>query len=435
MSLFGTAAVTVLMTLSAFAPAAGSRAVGPNQVPANLPILFQTDRTGTSDIYAMDALGRRQVPVITGQSNDEDPDWAPDGQSFAFSSDRDDSWQIYVVDATGGQPTQLTEGRFSNVDPVFSPDGSKVAFETNRTDNWEIFVMNADGSEQVNLTRSSGDDLDPSWSSDGRRVVFGRTGPTADLYAVDVATLRTTRLTTTKQAEVEPAASPVSSRIAFSRFEKLDYNLYVLSRPGGQATRLTSGLAYDGDPAWSPDARTIVYTSSLRGGDLELFSIPATGGKPRNLSRSHSANDSEADWRKTTRALRSPAAVDASTSVSTHGPPFVCGASSTAVWGAWTVRSGGLGNDSICGSYRKEWLRGFAGVDKLAGGTHNDRFEGGPGGDLFKSHDGYLDWLYGGQVTWSATYAVTSHTDTSLLDVAYPDKPLDLMYGINKINP
>ena len=437
MILIAGAAVTLSAMIVALDPSAGLRAGRPVQIPPTLPILFQTDRTGTSDIYAMDALGRRQLPVITGETNDEDPDWAPDGKSFVFSSDRDDSWQIYVVDTTGGQPRQLTQGRFSNVDPVLSPDGSKIAFETNRTGNWEIFVMNADGSEQVNLTRSSADDLDPSWSSNSRRLVFDRVGAlSGDLYTVDVVTRRTTRLTTTKQPEVEPAYSPVDDRIAFVRFEKGDYNLYVLNRSGTQTTALTRGLSADLDPTWSPDARTIVYTSSLRGGDLELFSIPASGGKPRNLSRSHAANDSEADWRPTTRAARTPAAVEEGDSEATHGPPFVCGAiASTAVWGVWTVLNGGLGNDSLCGTAKKEWLRGFAGADKLAGGTHRDRLEGGAQGDLFKAHDGFGDWLYGGQITFSATYVVTSHSDASLLDVAYPDKFLDARFGIDKINP
>jgi hypothetical protein len=443
MSLFTKAAVAFSLGLLAVESAVSSSAGEQAPIPPGLPILFQTDRTGTSDIYAMDELGRRQVPVVTGESNDEDPDWAPDGASFAFSSDRDETWQIYVADTAGGQPRQLTQGLFSNVDPVFSPDGSRFAFETNRTGNWEIYVMSVDGSEQVNLSRSSAQDLDPSWSPDGRRVVFDRiVPPGADLYSVDVRTRRARRLTVTKQPEVEPAYSPEDTRIAFVRFEKQNYDLYILDRTGTRATRLTSGPAADQDPSWSPDTRTIVYASSLPGADLEIFSIASAGGKPRNLTRNHVGNDSEADWGQPTRAVRRPAVIQVTASSATHGPLFVCGMiTSIQIWPPWKVLNGGPFADRLCGTASKEWLRGYGGIDKLAGGQHEDRLEGGHQADLFKSHEGQKDVLYGGQLSLnSATHAITGHSDVSLTDTAYVDKFLDVYapvatYGINKVNP
>lgn len=426
--------------LLATAPGANSHADQQREVPPDLPIIFQTDRSGTSDIYAMDAAGRRQEPVIAGASNDEDPDWSPDGEGFAFSSDRDGSWQVYFARTAGGEPTQLTEGRFSSVDPVFSPDGKRIAFETNSTGDWEIFVMNADGSRPLNLSRSRAQDLDPAWSADSRRVVWSRVRqPGADLYAATVAARRPVRLTATRAAELEPAVSPNDGRIAFVRFER-GYDLYLGDRNARKATPLTRGPAAESDPAFSPDGRTIAYTASSRGRDLELYAIPAEGGRPRNLSRNHVGNDSEADWRKPPRrgqlAEASTAAVPAS-----HGPPFVCGAiSSNETWGIWQVLNGAAGIDRLCGTAAKEWLRGFGGIDKLAGGQNGDRLEGGALGDLFKAHDGERDTLYGGQLVLNAAHAITGHSDTSLLDVAYVDKTLDLYaplarYGINKVNP
>ena len=406
-------------------------------VPPGLPILFQTDRAGTSDIYAMDALGKRQVPVVATAADDEDPDWAPDG-GFAFSSDRDNTWQIYAVDAGGGPPRQLTRGRFSSVDPIYAPDGSKIAFESDRTGNWEIWVMNADGSSPQNMSKSRTTiDLDPNWSADSSRVVFDRIAKpgsfVSSLYEVNTATGGVRRLTAgTARAKLEPAYSPRDGRLAFVGFENRNYNLFVRDAGGKRVTRLTSGAPSELDPAWSPNAQTIAFTSGALNHDLEIMSVPATGGKPRNLSHNHTANDSEPDWRATT--ARGPFSAEP-TSPLNHGPVFQCGGASNLVWGVWHVRAGNVSENRLCGYSGKDWLRGFDAWDRLQGYQGVDRFEGGGGGDWFKSHDSETDTLYGGQLTLNASHGIVSHSDTNATDEAWPDKPGDNFYGINKLNP
>ena len=44
-----------------------------------------------------------------------------------------------------------------------------------------------------------------------------------------------------------------------------------------------------GTPGWSPDGQTIAFDSNLEG-QYEIYTIPASGGKPRRLT-SHPAND------------------------------------------------------------------------------------------------------------------------------------------------
>ena len=170
----GSRAVAAIVALASVSPAQAA-AVEPafDAQLENLPILFQTERNGTFDLYAMDARGRRQRPVITGRSNDQDPDRAPSGSDFAFTSDRDGSWQIYVT-GIDGTPRQLTSGPGSNVAAVWSPDGSQIAFETNRDGDWEIYVMDADGASQRNVSNDPSDDFDPTWQPDGAHVAFAR---------------------------------------------------------------------------------------------------------------------------------------------------------------------------------------------------------------------------------------------------------------------
>ena len=61
-------------------------------------------------------------------------------------------------------------------------------------------------------------------------------------------------------------------------------DLYSMPIAGGQATRLTSGMAYDMQPRFSPDGERIVFVSD-RSGDNNVWLMPASGGEPTQLSK------------------------------------------------------------------------------------------------------------------------------------------------------
>jgi Tol biopolymer transport system component len=61
-------------------------------------------------------------------------------------------------------------------------------------------------------------------------------------------------------------------------------DLYTLSVGGGAATRLTSGMAFDSQPQFSPDGQKIAFTSD-RDGQMNLWLINADGSQPEQLSK------------------------------------------------------------------------------------------------------------------------------------------------------
>jgi gamma-glutamyltranspeptidase len=61
-------------------------------------------------------------------------------------------------------------------------------------------------------------------------------------------------------------------------------DLWIAS-PTGQWTQLTSGPAWDREPAWSADGSSIVFSSD-RSGNFDLWRVAATGGEPERLTTS-----------------------------------------------------------------------------------------------------------------------------------------------------
>src|SRR5205085_3410173 len=49
---------------------------------------------------------------------------------------------------------------------------------------------------------------------------------------------------------------------------------------------MTDGTAYDADPAWSPDGKTIAFASARLGNGFRLFLMNADGANVRDLSQS-----------------------------------------------------------------------------------------------------------------------------------------------------
>ena len=87
-----------------------------------------------------------------------------------------------------------------------------------------------------------------------------------------------------------PAISPDGSRILFC----YGGDIYTVASYGGSATPLTVSGAYDTQPVWSHDGKSIAYASD-RYGNFDLFVIPATGGSAKRLTF-HSASDYPSDF-------------------------------------------------------------------------------------------------------------------------------------------
>src|SRR5438445_4519414 len=71
-------------------------------------------------------------------------------------------------------------------------------------------------------------------------------------------------------------------------------DLWKVSRSGGAAERLTSGVGTEGGPRFSPDGNWIAFTGEYDG-NVDVYVIPATGGEPQRITY-HPGADNLVGW-------------------------------------------------------------------------------------------------------------------------------------------
>ncbi len=102
---------------------------------------------------------------------------------------------------------------------------------------------------------------------------------------------RTIEFTTDEGTWLSLDVSPDGKTIIF----ELLGDLYMLPIEGGEARRLTSGMAFDSQPRYSPDGKLIAFVSD-RDGAENLWIANADGSEPKKLSKDKQARFVSPTW-------------------------------------------------------------------------------------------------------------------------------------------
>ncbi len=188
---------------------------------------------------------------------------------------------LYVFDLESSTLTQITSGDTDDSDATWSPDGKRVAFTSNRTEepdgnsNTDLWIVSADNTDQgktlKQVTTQAGSDSSPAWSPDGKWLAYLTvTQPELIWYATQQLALvavdegEPSLLTAKLDRNVSaPRFSHDGDSIFFLLEDSGARHLAQIPRTGGKVRRLVAG-----------DRRVSQFSMSPNGGIALLVSEP-----------------------------------------------------------------------------------------------------------------------------------------------------------------
>jgi dipeptidyl aminopeptidase/acylaminoacyl peptidase len=299
-------------------------AVWPGPAHATLPgpngkIAFSSDRTGTKDIWVMNADGSGQTLVQSDgadDSYDPYPAWSPGGRDIAFMHE----WRpfnhqgnVFVIHVDGSDLRQVTTDFDYHFGPTWSPDADRIAFFAGA---WVFVATFPPGGDRVQIAPHDQGQYDgrPDWSPDGRLIAFDRftlTNPYlgqgySNIYAADPDGGPGHALTTGNAVyDDDPSISPDGNTVVFqsNRAGAARRDLYTVPISGGAPTPLTDTPTFDeAEPVWSPDGTKIAFAGKERvaGSHLDVYTINADGTGRQQLTTS-AGEDHQPSWQRIVR--------------------------------------------------------------------------------------------------------------------------------------
>ena len=135
----------------------------PTWSPTGTQLAFTSDRTGSNQIYIMNADGTG-VQKITAEKRTDRPSWSTQNY-IAYSTERPAGNDVAVYDIATGINKVLTDGLGSNEGPTVAPNGRHIAFVTTRWGRDQIAVVDYPSpGNKVRRITESGTNTYPSWS-------------------------------------------------------------------------------------------------------------------------------------------------------------------------------------------------------------------------------------------------------------------------------
>ncbi|MBN1223516.1 MAG: S9 family peptidase [Candidatus Aminicenantes bacterium] len=297
------------------------------------------DLKSSTHIWRIMTDGKEKRQMTFGSSDCTSPAWFPDGKKIAFLSARGKPGgsgqesapdagglksQLFFMHIDGGEAWQATDHEESIQFFEISSDGTQILFvaqdpmreedeeRKKKKDDAEVvgqefrmshvWIYDVEKDEAQRLTEGSNTVSDAHWSPDAKRIVYEvRPNPSmedrnqSDIWVTDVAAKTFRKLYENPGRDTSPRWSPNGTHIAFASDPHKGDNtwhdkLYIMPQEGGEPKIFLENFDRNfGTPIWSPDGRTIYWSTGDKT-SLGLFAVDLRTGEVETLSAPRGLN-------------------------------------------------------------------------------------------------------------------------------------------------
>jgi dipeptidyl aminopeptidase/acylaminoacyl peptidase len=209
-----------------------------------------------------------QIRAVSDPQLSPDSKWVTYTVKTALLKEDKNEERIWMIPTIGGTPLALTAEGNSSSHARWSPDGKLIALLSARDEGkTQVWLLNRMGGEAERLTDLPQDVEDFAWSSDSRQLVLIlRDASPEELEAAKVKAAKESA-PAEKEKKAKTQKPWVIDRLQFKLDEVgyLDHrrtHLYVFDLAAKSLTQITSGDFDDSEPTWSPDGKSLAFTSN-----------------------------------------------------------------------------------------------------------------------------------------------------------------------------
>lgn len=229
------------------------------------------------------------VPFSGLPGRENMPAFSPDGNEVAFVWDGDkENHDIYVKIIGAGEPVRLTNNPANDLFPIFSPDGKSIAFLRSVPNKGEVYLIPALGGAERKICQLNSNRTNISFSPDGKNLAVIDSEADSKKWSVFLVNLDTgekKRLTQPPEfaTDSEPHFSPNGKFIAFLRVSNQIYELFTIPTTGGEPKQLTQDKTAISGLSWDAKGENIIFVSRRKSNQSNLWKISANGGEPEMI--------------------------------------------------------------------------------------------------------------------------------------------------------
>lgn len=243
--------------------------------------------------------------LINDKGDDACSYFFPDGKRLVFTSTRDNPHlppgdyskpedyptgaELYTCNLDGSNRKRLTHNEYYDAEVSVSPDGKWILFGRQIDGKMDLWRMRPDGSNQIQITHTPGwQEGGAFYMPDSEHIILrawkiedqAKRGKPMTIFTIKHDGSDLKAITHDNTTNWAPHPSPDGKHFVFVKImPSHNFEVFLMNMETGKQTRLTFDKAFDGFPAFSPDGKTICFSSTrdvkknVRGMSIYLMDI------------------------------------------------------------------------------------------------------------------------------------------------------------------